>query len=178
MPFEERLDFKPIGRGHAFCDDDGSMKTIYIPTVLAALLLISNCRETEEGYSDAKLKASTVGDVTFARRTFEALAKGESSVADKIDWPVFTMVGTNVGASYSALASAVEKEKFTNEFITQFALNFRQTGGVIENLTNWRVASHDALKTEVAADSPNGVITIVVAERDGVERVSSISVIK
>ena len=70
------------------------MKTIYIPTVLAALLVTSNCRETEERYSDAKLRASTVGDVTFARRTFEALARGESSVADKIDWPVFTMVGT------------------------------------------------------------------------------------
>jgi len=99
-------------------------------------------------------------------------------VADKIDWPVFTSLGQNLGADYTAITSGVEKEKFVNGFITQFAVSFRESGGTIEGFTNWRVVTHDALKTEVAADSPSGVLSVVVSERDNVERVSSINLIK
>ena len=154
------------------------MKTIYILTILATPLLFSNCKESKRNVSEVKLEAATLGDVSFARKTIESLARGESSVADRIDWPVFSMMGENLGASYVALTSGVEKEKFVNGFITQFALNFRESGGKIENFTNWRVTLHDKLKTEVAADTPNGVLAVVVADRDGVERVSSINIIK
>lgn len=153
-------------------------RTIPLLTALAFPLLVTNCRETKEKYADAKVKVATAGDVTFARSTFESLAKGESSVADKIDWPVFTSLGENLGKTYNAFTSGVEKEKFVTGYITQFAINFRQNGGTIEGFTNWRVTAHDALKTEVAADTPNGVLAIVVAERDNVEKVSSINIIK
>lgn len=153
-------------------------KSICFLPFLALPLLFTNCRETKEKYAEAKVDAATAGDVTFARNTFESLAKGESSVADKIDWPVFTSMGENLGATYNAFTSGVEKEKFVNGYITQFAVNFRQNGGTIEGFTNWRVTAHDALKTEVAADTPNGVLAIVVAERDNVEKISSINIIK
>jgi|SRR6478672_8404306 len=154
------------------------MKIIHILTFLATPLLFTNCKDSKRTTGDVKLEAATVGDVSFARRTIESLARGESSVAENIDWPVFTSMGENLGATYVALSSGVEKEKFINGFITQFALNFRESGGKIENFTNWRVTLHDKLRTEVAADTPNGVLAVVVADRDGVERVSSINIIK
>ena len=154
------------------------MKTIPLLTILAAPFLLSNCKETKRNYAEAKLEVATAGDVSFARTTFESLARGDSAVAEKIDWPVFTSLGQNLGANYVSLTSGVEKQKFIAGFITQFATSFRESGGTIEGFTNWRVTAHDALKTEVAADSANGVLTVIVAERDGVERVSSINIIK
>jgi hypothetical protein len=148
------------------------MKIITLMIVTVAALLFCNC--------DGKkmTTSSTAGDVTFARTTFESLARGDSSVADNIDWPVLTSLGQNLGAAYSALPTAVEKEKFINGFITQFSTSFRESGGSIENFSNWRVTFHDAIKTEVAADSPNGILTVIVSVRDNVERVSSINIVK
>lgn len=154
------------------------MKTTQLLAVLAVPFLLSNCDETRKTISEAKTEAATAGDVTFAKSTFESLARGDSAVSTKIDWPVFTSLGNNVGASYVALTSGVEQEKFITGFITQFSTSFRESGGSVEAFTNWRVTLHDELKTEVAADSANGVLTILVSERDGVERVSSINVIK
>ena len=154
------------------------MKTLYLITLLVAPLLLSNCRETKQKIAAAKLEAATAGDVNFAKSTFESLARGDSAVAEKIDWPVFTSLGENLGASYVALTSGVEKQKFITGFITQFAVSFRENGGSVEGFTNWRVTAHDSQKTEVAADSANGVLTVIVSERDNVERVSSINIIK
>jgi hypothetical protein len=147
------------------------MKTLQLLALLALPLLFTNCEKNRENSASA-------GDVNFAKTTFESLARGDSAVAEKIDWPVFTSLGQNLGANYTAISSGVEKEKFVNGFITQFAVSFRESGGNIEGFTNWRVVTHDALKTEVAADSPNGVLTVIVSERDDVERVSSINIIK
>lgn len=147
------------------------MKTIQLLALLALPLLFTNCEKSRKN-------ASTAGDVTFAKTTFESLARGDSAVAEKIDWPVFTSLGQNLGANYTAITSGVEKEKFITGFITQFAVSFRESGGTIEGFTNWRVVTHDALKTEVAADSPGGVLTVIVSERDNIERVSSINIIK
>lgn len=149
------------------------MKSIRLLALVTSTLVLSNCRDNQEAST-----LTTAGDVTFARTTFESLARGDSSVAAKIDWPVFTSLGQNLGADYTALTSGVEKEKFVNGFITQFAMSFRESGGNLEGFTNWRVVSHDAMKTEVAADSAGGVLTVVVSERDDIERVSSINVIK
>jgi hypothetical protein len=150
------------------------MKTIQLLVLLALPLLFTSCKQDRE----AGETAVTAGDVTFARSTFESLARGDSAVAEKIDWPVFTSLGQNLGANYTAITSGVEKEKFVTGFITQFAVSFRESGGAIEGFTNWRVVTRDALKTEVAADSPGGVLTVVVSDRDNTERVSSINIIK
>lgn len=154
------------------------MKMIFLFSVLAAPVLLTNCRETKQHIAEAKVEVATAGDVTFARSTFESLARGDSAVAEKIDWPVFTSIGENLGASYTALTSGVEKQKLVSSFITQFATSFRENGGSVDGFTNWRVTAHDSTQTEVAADSASGVLTVTVAERDGVEKVSSINMIK
>lgn len=147
------------------------MKTYPILIAVTIPLLISSCKETLR-------EVAAKGDVTFARSTFESLARGDSAVIDKIDWPVLTSLGTNVGASYVAMPSGVEQEKFTTAFVTQFATTFRESGGSVEDFSNWRVSSRDSRKTEVAADSANGVLTVIVSERDHKERVSSINILK
>lgn len=154
------------------------MKTIHILVLLAVVLPLCDCRKTSEKISKLEQKASTTGDVSFAKKTFEALARGESDVADKIDWEVFTSMSNNVGATYVALPTETEKENLVKSFITQFATSFRESGGSLEQFTNWRVTFHNSLRTEVAADSPNGLLTIIVSERDDKERVTSISMIK
>lgn len=154
------------------------MKTIHFLTIIAATLLLSDCRKTGRTITELKQDVATIGDASFARNTFESLARGDSAVADKIDWPVFTSLGKNVGMSYVALSSEVEKEKFITGFITQFSTSFRESGGRIEDFTNWRVMLHNDLRTEVAADSPNGDLTVILAKRDGKERVTSINILK
>lgn len=154
------------------------MKCLHFISLLSLALFLTNCKETKLKVAEIKEDVATVGDVKFAKSTFESLARGDSAVADKIDWPVFTSLGNNLGASYVALSSGIEKEKLIKGFITQFAISFRETGGTIEGFTNWRVSFHDATRTEVVADSPNGVLTISVSERDKVEKVSSINVVK
>ncbi len=154
------------------------MKTTSCLTILATAFLLSDCNEAKRKMASVKQEVATAGDVTFAKTTFESLARGDSSVAEKIDWPVFTSLGVNVGASYGALVSGVEKQQWVTNYITQFATSFRESGGSVDGFTNWRVTFHDSQKTEVAADSTNGVLTVVVSERDHVERVSSINIVK
>lgn len=154
------------------------MKIIPLLTVIATSLLLCDCRKTGQKLTDLKQEVATIGDASFARNTFESLARGDSAAADKIDWQVFTSMGNNVGMSYIALSSEVEREKFVTGFITQFATSFRESGGKIEDFTNWRVMLHNDLRTEVAADSPNGDLTVIVAKRDGKERVTSINILK
>jgi hypothetical protein len=154
------------------------MKTIHFFTIIAAVLLLSDCRKTGQKLSDLKRDVATIGDASFARNTFESLARGDSSAAENIDWPVFTSLGNNIGMTYVALSSEVEKEKFITGFITQFATSFRESGGRIEDFSNWRVMLHNDLRTEIAADSPNGDLTVIVANRDGKERVTSINILK
>lgn len=154
------------------------MKKFSLLTLLVTPLLVSNCRETRAKMAVVKEEVATTGDVTFAKKTFESLAKGDSAVSTKIDWPVFTSLGENLGASYVALNSEVEKQKLISSFITQFSVSFRESGGSVDAYTNWRVVSHDSQKTEVAADSSGGALTVIVSERDGVEKISSINVVK
>lgn len=148
------------------------MKILYrLVLVLACAFYFASCDRSGS-------PKGTTGDVTFAQSTFESLARGDTAVTDRIDWPVFTSLGQNLGVTYGSLTSEVEKEKFKTGFITQFATAFRESGGTVEGFTNWRVVSHDSQKTEVAADSANGILTLIVSERDNVERVSSINVIR
>ena len=153
------------------------MKIHYL-ALLALALGFSSCEKTKTAVAESKAKIETAGDVTFARTTFESLARGDAEVAKKIDWPVFTSWGENVGVAYTALTSGAEKERFISNFITQFSTAFREGGGSVDAYTNWRVVSHDSQRTEVAADSSKGILSIIVSERNGEERVSSINVVR
>lgn len=147
------------------------MKQFYLFAAIPAILFCTRCKGT-------KSSIGTSGDVGFAKTSFESLARGDSNAINQIDWPVFTSMGENVGASYTAITSGVEQQKFTQAFVTQFATSFRESGGSVDRFTNWRVTLHDSQKTEVAADSTTGVLTVIVSDRDSVQRISSINMIK
>lgn len=153
------------------------MKSIYLSTMLVVGVVAVSCEKTKEAIAETKTEVATAGDVGFAKSTFESLARGDSSVAGKIDWPVFVATGVNHGAAYVALNTPADKDKFVAQFITQFSSAFRESGGSVDNFTNWRVVAHDSQRTEVAADSAASgkTMTIIVSVRDGVERVSSIN---
>lgn len=137
-------------------------------TVLAAApFIFSSCKS-----------ADASGDVTFGRSTFESLTRGDAAVKNDIDWETLNSLGVNVGASYTVIASETEREQFKDSFITQFASSFRDSGGSYEAFTNWRVTAHTGDRTEVSADSPNGVLRVTVTERDNLERVSKLEMIR
>jgi hypothetical protein len=142
-------------------------------TLLAAVsaLALTQCEKTAS-------KVAGKADMSFAKNTFEALAKGDSAVKEKIDWDTLNSMGQNVGAAYVQLPSETEKVNFQNAFVTQFSSSFRESGGSPDKFENWRVSFHDDLKTEVAADSGGGTVTITVTERDGKERVSGFGFIR
>lgn len=123
-------------------------------------------------------KVASKGDLTFAKNAFESLARGESSATEKIDWPTLQSLGQNVGATYVQIPSETEKVNFQRAFVAQFSAAFREAGGSPDKFENWRVSYHDDLKTEVAADSAGGTVTIVVTERDDKERISSLGFIR
>lgn len=130
----------------------------------ATVSLLPSCRES-----------AATADTGFARETIISLAKGDSAAQTRIDWPVLTAMGQNVGAEYSAIPTEEEKRKFRQDFINQFATSFRESGGSVDNFANWRVTFSDSTRTEVAADAPGGILRITVSERDATERVSSIN---
>lgn len=155
------------------------MKTIPMLMIAAAVLSFANCKKRDSSPADlnnTELRAAE--DVAFAKQVFEDLAKGDMKVAEKIDWPVFTVMGKNLGATYVAISSGVEKKTFTDGFISQFSTNFRETGGTLEAFKNWRSTLRNELQTEVAADSDRGVLTMVITDREGVKRVVSIDIVK
>ncbi|BCU79496.1 hypothetical protein [Luteolibacter sp. LG18] len=137
--------------------------------LLAAAALVCSCKEV-------KTKVETVGDATFARKTFESLAKGDQAVSSDIDWKMLKSFGTDVGAAYVVMASEEDQRRFREGFITQFASSFQSAGGKLEDFGAWKVAEHDATHTVVTAASPNKMLRITVNERDGKERVSGLDV--
>lgn len=143
------------------------MKSILSFASIAVVLTLSSCKKTAGS-----------ADTAFARDTFIALAKGESAVKPKIDWETLTSQGDNVGLRYNLLPTEAEKQQFQTAFVTAFSSSFRDNGGSVDNFTNWRVTFTDTLRTEVAADSPGGVLRLTVSERDAVNRISSIDIVK
>jgi hypothetical protein len=144
-----------------------AMRALWIPLAIVMPFAFSQCE-----------KVASKADMSFAKNTFEALARGDSKVRESIDWSTLQAMGHNVGAAYVLLPSETEKVNFEQAFVTQFAASFREAGGTPDQFSNWRVSHHDDLKTEVAADSGGGTVTITVTERDGKERVSGLGFIR
>jgi hypothetical protein len=140
-----------------------------LPVALLGLLvlILANCTEREG-------KA----DVGFAKSAFEALVRGDSGAEGSIDWETFHSLNNNVGALYIALETEEERAKFRRDFVTQFSSSFRESGGSFEAFTNWRATAGDGIHTEVAADSPGGLLRLTVSRRDDRERLSAISMEK
>jgi hypothetical protein len=144
-----------------------TMKALSIPLAILMPFVFSHCE-----------KAESTADMSFAKNTFESLARGDAKARESIDWSTLQAMGQNVGAAYVLLPSETDRVNFEQAFVSQFAASFRQAGGTPDQFANWRVSHHDDLKTEVAADSNGGTVTITVTERDGKERVSGLGFIR
>jgi hypothetical protein len=145
------------------------MKYLFASLPLFAALSLTSCEKAATG---------TAGDVSFAKSAFVALAKGDTQAQEMIDWPVFTAPGENVAAKYNAIPTETEKAQFRAEYVTGFATSFRQSGGSVDNFTDWKVSFHDSTRTEVTAQSPSGLLKLTVSERNSTEKLSAIDVVK
>lgn len=150
------------------------MKHLLFAASILSALTLTQCDRAEHEIAEVEGK----GDMRFAKETFESLARGDSAVIDKIDWAMLDSMGENVGLKYTQFPSETQKREFETAFVTQFASGFQKAGGTPSQFTNWRVSYHDEIKTEVAADSGAGTITITVTERDGKERISGLGFIR
>lgn len=143
------------------------MTTIALALVATSALFLNSCKD---GNANA--------DVGFAKDTFTSLVRGDSAVANDIDWETFNSLGVPVGPRYIGIKSEPERKSFKTGFITQFSASFRDSGGSIDSFTNWRETSHDENHTVVTADSADGSLQLTVSERDSLKRLSAINIIK
>ncbi len=143
------------------------MKIVIAVITATCIFLSTSCKKT-----------SPANDVSFAKSVFESLVRGDSDVAEKIDWETFTSLGVPVGKQYVAMKNEEDRVRFKTGFITQFSSQFRDSGASAEDFTNWRATSHDDTRTVVTADSANGMLQLTVSERDSVERLSAMQVVK
>src|SRR6478736_3624820 len=104
------------------------MRALWIPIAIVMPFAFSQCE-----------KAESRADMSFAKNTFEALARGDSNTRESIDWSTLQAMGQNVGAAYVLLPSETERANFEQAFVSQFAASFRQAGGTPDQFSNWRV---------------------------------------
>ncbi len=143
------------------------MKLLAFALVASSTLFLNSCKKDDGN-----------ADVGFAKSTFAALVRGDSSVANDIDWETFNALGVPVGSQYVALKTEPEMESFKTGFITQFSASFRDSGGSIDSFSNWRATSHDENHTVVTADSAEGSLQLTVSERDSLRRLSVMQIVK
>ncbi len=121
---------------------------------------------------------STSGDVAFAKDAFSSLIAGDAAVMEKIDWETFTSLGAPVGSQYVTINNDADKSAFKKAFVTQFSSSFRESGGSINDFSNWRVDSVDETHTKVIADSAKGTLKLTVSERNSIERISAMEIVQ
>lgn len=90
--------------------------------------------------------------VSFCRRAFFDLMKGNAFVAAKIDWDNFQAMGSNVGEAYRQFPDEKEKKDYRLYFIKAASFGFKQGKGNLSYFVNWRLVLSDAKRLIVAAD--------------------------
>jgi len=102
-------------------------------------------------------------EVTFCRRVFRGLATGTSAGHRAIDWPRFTALGVDVGATYTGLPNEQERIKYRKTFLQSFAMAFRHAGGRVGAFVQWRKVGQRDGQVVVAADYPAKQRTLLMA---------------
>jgi len=119
----------------------------------------------------------TVGepDLSFGRSVFYGLIKGNESVKKSIDWDSFKAIGQDLGANYSKLPSAREKEWYKKSFIINCSLGFQSLKGVPGSFANWRLRRSDSQTAVVATDSIGGsTLLLTISKKDKKRKLVSI----
>lgn len=149
-------------------------KTWFACWMLLMLFALHGC---SRGVSNGGLNggASQGSDLEWAQTAFKAMANGDASAEQHIDWDRFQSVGVNVGTQYAALPDETQKAAFRKSFLASFSSSFRATGASADSLSNWRVQSQDASQTIVAADTlKKTVFLITISHPGGTRKVTAL----
>jgi hypothetical protein len=135
-------------------------------------LLFSGCK------SSSKQIARTgppKNDVEFTREVFQLLAEGDEAAAEMLDWEHLTLNGVlDAGAAYRQINDDAGRDRFRKAFIKGYADSFKNSGGKVENVSNWREQSRDSSNTVVVADGASGkLLLMTVTHIDGQQKVST-----
>ena len=119
----------------------------------------------------------TIGepDLSFGRSVFYGLIKGNESVKKLIDWDSFKAIGQDLGANYSKLPSAREKEWYKKSFIINCSLGFQSVKGLPGSFINWRLRRSDNQTAVVATDTVGGsTLLLTISKKDKKRKLISI----
>ena len=149
-----------------FIRKEHSMRTYYSRLVIflltaSAALLLQSCGGDRE----------TIGIV---RETLESILRGDKPPEDVFAWESLVISGENIGATYSKMGRAFEKQEYRNYTFTKIATAFKANGWTRENMKDWRVYQSTKRTATVAIDVPNGTIIVVLVLIDGQKKITSI----
>src|SRR5260221_13371000 len=118
---------------------------------------------------------SNLNTTEFAKATFSALAKGDQSVADDIDWESFQVSTENVGSQYTKFSGDADRAAFRKSFISSFSTSFHSTGANEDSLSNWKIQSEGGDQSVVSGETVNkSHLLITVSKKNGVQKMSAI----
>ena len=132
--------------------------------------------ENASGVAGSRKPASTNGALEFAQRAFDLLSHGNLAVEEMIDWDNLKLEGKDFGATIRQIATATKKDiaTFRKEIISNFGSYYRSSGD--GPFTGWRIESHSADSTTVAATSAKGeVILFTVSVKGGKQVISGLN---
>lgn len=117
-------------------------------------------------------------DAEFAREAFGSLATGDAAAEGLIDWENLTAMGEDYGVEYRGFpedARAGERKAF----VEGFSQEFKNVGGDVQRITNWREDWRDGDRVTVIADMPTGAeLHVTVKRRDGRQLISGLDVVE
>jgi hypothetical protein len=146
-------------------------KSILLLSVLCCVLL-SGCAKSNQ---QTAYTGPPLNDIEYAKEVFRLLAEGDKSVKVMVDWEHLKMLQIDAGAIYSKISGETARDKYLDGFIEGYSKSFKDSGGRVENLSNWREQSRDASNTVVVADTQAGQrLLITVAHINGQQKVSTI----
>lgn len=143
------------------------MKWLFLAPLFLGLLLACGC-------------ASQSPAVPFAQSTFTALARGDLSVSNSIDWETLSASNlqngtTDVAALYLAQPNEKEKADFQNSYISTFAAGFQRRGNSADSFSSWRLENEDSARAAVVGEQGARIVRLTVSKRNGQLKIASIS---
>ncbi len=152
-------------------------RSIHIGVSLTLFLaLVPGCHAPGGGVAGAPPSPRiALNDTEFAKQTFVALAKGDQSVANDIDWENFQVAGQDVGSKYSAFPDEPNRIGFRTAFVTSFSTSFHGSGGSETALTNWKSLSENPTQSVISVDTPRGTqLHLTISKKGGAQKLAGI----
>lgn len=92
-------------------------------------------------------------DINLCRYALRSLVNGNPQVERFIEWKEFKILGEDIGTIYKKLPNEQEQLKFKRDFIKNFSLGFKRSGGKLNSFTNWRIYRQNGKEVIIAVDN-------------------------